>query len=128
MTNNLMSIKNILFAAFTLFVFSQCTEEEIVPARAEAPAVEMTALPAQATGSMTISGVHTIYEPIKDCATCTFVVPADMAVVDGKKLNLKAGSVICLEKTIQYGDVDFINLEGTEEQPIKIGRTELTKK
>src|SRR5688500_776398 len=109
MTNNLMSVKKILFAALTFFIFSQCTEEEIVPARAENPAVEMAALPAQATGSMTISGVHTTYEPIEDCATCTFVVPAKMAIVDGKELNLKAGSVICLEKAIQYGDVDFIN-------------------
>ena len=128
MTNNLMSIKKILFAAFTLFAFTQCTEEEVVPARAEAPTVEMTALPAQATGSMTISGVHTTYEPVKDCTTCTFVVPADMDVVDGKKLNLKAGSVICLETAIQYGDIDFINLEGTEDQPIKIGLAELNKK
>ena len=128
MTNNLMSVKKILFAAFTLFAFAQCTEEEVVPAKAEAPAVEMTALPAEATGSMTISGVHTRYEPIEDCATCTFVVPAEMTVVDGKKLNLKAGSVICLEKAIRYGDVDFINLEGTEDQPIKIGMAELKKK
>ncbi|MEX1238553.1 MAG: hypothetical protein WEB30_02520 [Cyclobacteriaceae bacterium] len=128
MTNNPMSIKKILFAAFTLFIFSQCTEEEIVPARAEAPAVEMAALPAPAGGSMTISGIHTTYEPIKDCTTCTFVVPANMAVVDGKELDLKAGSVICLEKAIQYGDVDFINLEGTEDNPIKIGVAELNKK
>lgn len=121
MTNKLMSTRKILFAAFTLFIFSQCTEEEIVPARVETPAIEMAALPARATGSMTISGIHTTYEPIEDCTTCTFVVPADMAVVDGKELNLKAGSVICLEKAIQYGDVDFINLEGTEDKPIRIG-------
>jgi hypothetical protein len=124
MTNNLMSIKKILFAAFTLFIFSQCTEEEIVPARVDTPAVETAALPAQASGSMTISGVFTTYEAIEDCTTCTFVVPANLAVVDGKELNLKAGAVICLQKAVQYGDVDFINLEGTEDRPIRIGTCE----
>lgn len=116
-------MKNILFAAFTLFIFSQCTEEEIVPARPAAPAAEIATLPVEATGSMTISGIYTTYEDVADCKTCTYVVPADVAVVDGKELDLKAGSVICLDKAIKYGDVDFVNLEGTENSPIKIGST-----
>jgi len=120
MKNNLLTMKKALFAAFTLFIFSQCTEEEIVPNQVQASTVETASL-AEATGSMTISGIYTIYDDIKDCTTCTYLVPADMAVVDGKELNLKAGSVICLDKAIQYGDVEFINLEGTEESPIKIG-------
>ena len=114
-------MKKILFAAFTLFIFSQCTEEEVAPARPEAEAFETAALPAVATGSMTISGVFTSYEDIQDCSTCTFVVPANLAVVDGAELELKAGAVICLDKAIKYGDVEFINLEGTEKNPIKIG-------
>ena len=121
MTSNVMSRKKILFAAFTLFIFSQCTEEEIVPNQVAAPPVEAAALSAEPTGSMTISGVYTTYEAIEDCATCTFVVPADLAVVDGKELELNPGAVICLDKAIQYGEVEFINLEGTEENPIRIG-------
>ena len=76
-----------------------------------------------ATGSMTISVVYTSYEDIQDCKTCTYVVPEDLAIVDGKELGLKPGSVICLNKAIQYGDIDFLNLEGTEENPIRIGNT-----
>lgn len=121
MTNNLMSIKKIFFAAFALIIFSQCTEEEVVPARVETPAVENAALPAKATGSMTISGIFTSYDAIEDCSTCTFFVPAGTAVVDGKELDLKPGAVICLDKALEYGDVDFVNLEGTEDMPITIG-------
>jgi len=127
MTNNLMSIRKILFAAFALFTFSQCTEEDIVPEKMESPAIETEALSAEASGSMTISGVYTNYEPIEDCATCTYVVPAQAILVDGKELNLKAGAVICLNKALQYGDIEFVNLEGTEDQPIRIGTAEFKK-
>ena len=119
-----MSMKKIfLAAASALFVFTQCTEEEIVPNQAPAAPAEQVSLPAEATGSMTISGIFTTYEEIKDCKTCTFVVPADLTVVDGKELGLKAGATICLDKAIKYGDVDFVNLEGTETNPIRIGTT-----
>ena len=120
-------MKKILFAAFTMFIFTQCTEEEIAPARPEALPVETPALAVEATGSVSISGIYTSYEDIKDCSTCTFVVPEDMTVVDGAELDLKAGSVICLDKAIRYGDVDFVNLVGTEENPIRIGLTERIK-
>ena len=123
MRNNLMPMTKFLFAAATVFSLSQCTEEEIVPQEATAPAVETVAPAAEATGSMTISGVFTSYEEIADCKTCTFVVPAEAAVVDGKELNLKPGAVICLDKALRYGDVDFVNLEGTEQSPIRIGTT-----
>ena len=118
---NLISIKKILFAAFAVIVFSQCSEEEVVPAAPEASPAQAVELPEQASGSVTISGIYTVYEAIEDCSTCTFVVPADQAVIDGKELNLKPGSVICLDKAIKYGDVDFVNLEGTENNPIRIG-------
>lgn len=121
MRMNLIPIKKILFAAFALFVFSQCTEDEVTPAAPEATPAEAVAIPEQASGSVTISGIYTVYEDIKDCSTCTFVVPADQAVVDGKELDLKPGAVICLDRAIKYGDVDFVNLEGTEDNPIRIG-------
>lgn len=114
-------MKNILVAAFAVFSLTQCTEEEIVPAQTQVSAIEAVELPIQATGSMTISGVFTTYEDIEDCKTCTYVVPAEVAIVDGKELNLKAGSVICLDKAVQYSNVEFVNLEGTEENPIRIG-------
>ena len=118
-----MSMKKIFLAAAALFVFAQCTEEEIVPNESAAAPTEQVAAPIEATGSMTISGIYTSYEDIQDCKTCTFIVPADLSVVDGKELGLEAGAVICLNKAIQYGDIDFVNLEGTEASPIKIGTT-----
>lgn len=121
MTNNSLSLKNLLIAACTVFVFSQCTEEEIVPAATPAAAVDAPVLPAAESGSMTISGVYTVYESITDCNTCTFVVPEDLGIVDGKELGLKPGAVICLDKAITYGDIEFVNLEGTEDQPIRVG-------
>lgn len=114
-------MNKILFAAFALSVFSQCTEEEIAPARPETPASEVAAMPELATGSMTISGIFTSFEDIEDCKTCTYIVPGDATLVDGEELKLKAGSVICLDKAVRYGDVDFVNLEGTETNPIRIG-------
>jgi hypothetical protein len=127
MRNNTMTMKKILFAAFALFIFSQCTEEEIAPASAQPSPEQAVVLPEQATGSMTISGVFTNYEDIADCKTCTYVVPADVTVVDGAELDLKPGAVICLDKALRYGDVDFVNLMGTEEKPIWIGSTTFTR-
>lgn len=128
MRTNLISMKAILFAASTLFIFSQCTEEEIAPSQPIAAVAETPALAVEPTGSMTISGIYATYEAIEDCSTCTFVVPADVTVVDGKEFDLKPGSVICLDKSIKYGDVDFVNLEGTEANPIKIGLAEIVRK
>lgn len=113
-------MKSFLFAAFTVFILAQCSEEEVAPQQPVQAAEEAPVL-AEPTGSMTISGIFTTYEDIEDCKTCTYVVPADAVTVDGKELNLKAGSVICLDKAKQYGDIDFVNLEGTEESPIQIG-------
>lgn len=123
MTKNLLTMKNILFAVFTVFILAQCSEEEVAPQQPIQASSEEVPVAAEATGSMTISGVYTAYEDIADCKTCTFVVPADLAVVDGKELNLKAGSVICLDQAKRYGDIEFVNLEGTEESPIRIGGT-----
>ncbi len=124
MKTSLTIMKRILFAAFALVAFSQCTEEEIVPTQITAAPVEEAASSAEAVaGSFTITGIFTKYESVADCKTCTFFVPADLTEIDGKELNLTAGSVICLDKAIKYGDLTFNNLEGTEQNPITIGAT-----
>jgi len=116
-----MSFKAILIAAFTVFVLTNCSDDEIVPQDAAASAEEVALSEEDASGSMTISGVFTSYEDIEDCKTCTYVVPTDASTIDGAELGLKAGAVICLDKAKRYGDVEFVNLEGTEEKPIRIG-------
>lgn len=125
MKNSFVSMKKIFLAAIALIALSQCTVEEIVPAQIDRSPAASESLTAAATGSLTISGVYTIYESIKDCKTCTFIIPANLTEIDGLELNLKAGSVICLNKAIQYGDLNFTNLEGTEESPIRIGTSEI---
>lgn len=111
----------IIIACFAIIVLSQCEEEEIAPIQAEASSVDATPSTPAATGSFTISGIYTTYEVIENCSICTFIVPAGLTDIDGAELNLKAGAVICLDKAIQYGDLTFTNLEGTEKQPITIG-------
>lgn len=124
MRQNLLTMKNILFALFTVLILAQCSEEDVVPQQQPVQAAsEELPLTAEPTGSMTISGVFTTYGDVENCKTCTYVVPENLQVVDGKELNLKAGSVICLDKAKRYGDIDFVNLEGTEESPILIGST-----
>ena len=49
------------------------------------------------------------------------------AAKDGEELKVKAGWVICLDKALRYGDIEFVNLVGTESQPIRIGGTTFTK-
>jgi Pyruvate/2-oxoacid:ferredoxin oxidoreductase delta subunit len=127
MKTSLLSMRSIVFAAIALFALSQCSEEDIVPAQTAATVEDATEAATEATGSFTITGVYTTYESVEDCTTCTFFVPANSTEIDGVKLNLKAGSVICLDKAFKYGDLNFTNLEGTEESPIIIGMTDRKK-
>ncbi len=115
MRTNLMPFKNILIAAFAVVALAQCSEKDVAPGQ-ELPLAE-------SAGSMTISGVYTTYEEIKDCKTCTFVVSENTTIVDGEELGLEAGAIICLDRAKQYGDIEFVNLVGTEKLPVLIGHT-----
>ncbi|HYG01391.1 MAG TPA: right-handed parallel beta-helix repeat-containing protein [Chryseosolibacter sp.] len=56
------------------------------------------------------------------CAECTYVVPSNTKtqVVDGQKLGLKPGDVICLSAANKYGNILFRNLAGIGGNPIVI--------
>lgn len=56
------------------------------------------------------------------CSKCTYVIPANQNTTDGApdKLNFKPGDVICLDAAIKYGNLRFINLNGTADKPIVI--------
>jgi len=54
------------------------------------------------------------------CSTCTYVVPANTNTIDGAKLGLKPGAVICLSAAIKYKNLFFKNLNGTATNPIVI--------
>jgi len=56
------------------------------------------------------------------CSECTYVVPSSAytQTVDGTKLGIKPGAVICLAATNSYRNINFKNLIGTADQPITI--------
>jgi hypothetical protein len=113
-----------LFAlAVSVFFLSSCStdEEMIAPASASATE-EIVTTPANEpeTASLTVSGIYTEITENADCATCTYVVPVNATTIDGKELGFAPGSVICLDKTLQYKSLEFVNLEGTAESPITI--------
>jgi hypothetical protein len=54
------------------------------------------------------------------CSACTYIVPANTHVIDGKYLNLPPGSVIGLDASVTYGQLLFKNITGTEQNPIII--------
>lgn len=57
-----------------------------------------------------------------NCSSCTYVVPGNLSTVevDGNKLGLKPGAVICLSAANKYQKVFFKNLNGTAAAPITI--------
>jgi hypothetical protein len=83
------------------FLMSQCADDELIN--------EMTA------SDETISAASTT----TDCG-CTYTVPAstNALTVDGAKLGIKPGAVICLSGT--YKNLFFKNMRGTATQPITI--------
>jgi len=119
----LLMLRNVLLTTVMLFALFNCSEEEILAPAAEvtpdASVVEESA-PAEETlaFSLTISGAHTTFSNAADCSTCTFVVPANTFIVDGK--DFKPGDVICLDAAVKYGQLEFVNMLGSPEKPIVI--------
>ena len=54
-----------------------------------------------------------------DCG-CDYVVPSGKYEIDGKKLGLKPGDVVCLKASTAYGNLKFVNIVGTASKPIII--------
>ena len=109
-------------------IFFQCTDEEILPISRERITIKTDSVSVvdsvsvtdsvAVTDSTAISADSLIVEA--GCSECTYVVPADAKIVDGKVLGLQPGSVICLNSTFTYGSLKFLNIVGTEENPIVI--------
>ena len=112
-----------LSAIATVVFLSSCSTEEemIAPETTSAPTTETASAAEEIeAGSLTVSGIYTEVQETTDCASCTYVVPKNATVVDGKELGFAPGSVICLDKAIRYNNLEFTNLEGTAESPIII--------
>ena len=117
-------VRTLLFACIAVCLLASCQDEEIVTPPADA-VTEVTAdengnLETNVT-SLTVMGENTVFAERVECSTCTYVVAKNTDLIDGQALGLKPGSVICLDKAIKYGELSFVNLQGTEESPITIG-------
>lgn len=122
-------VRNVMFAFATVFALTQCADEEIInEVEATQEITESDATSDLNIGSITISGENTfVAEADLDCTTCTYVVSKNATLINGSELGLKPGSIICLDKALTYGNLEFENLIGTSESPVVIGRTSFPK-
>jgi hypothetical protein len=124
-TKNIASLVNVGLRSFiivSLFAAAtSCTPEEtlVKPETAAPVADEPTDAPGVAeTPSVTVSGAFIEYTDVPSCSDCTYLVPADASVVDGKELGIKPGDVICLRQGLTYKALEFVNVDGTQDNPI----------
>ena len=116
------SMKKGIIAALAIMVMVSCSEETLVEKPTEAEASPLTALVEEAdVASLTVSGIYTEVSADVDCASCTYKVPDNVRTVDGSELGLKPGSVICVDARRKLGEIEFVNMIGTENAPIIIG-------
>lgn len=85
----------------------------------------MEAAPAASSNvaSLTITGESTQVIGTVDCKSCTFILDNRSQHIDGAELGVKPGNIICLESGTVYGDLTFVNLKGTDQDPILIANT-----
>jgi hypothetical protein len=108
----------VLFAALT-----NCTsEEELTAPPAEVVAAEenLSTSSTEEGASLTVSGAYVEYRDGDLCSECTYVIPEDATVVDGAKLGIEAGDVICLNSAFKYAAVELVNVEGSEGNPVVV--------
>ena len=121
------TIKNIsnlfrVLAVGLVFTAASCTTQDDFVKPTETPSVPAASAATEATSvaSLTVTGEFTEFRDQNECSTCSYVVPEDATVVDGAKLGIKPGSVICLNKAFKYNAVEFVNVTGTSENPVII--------
>src|SRR4051812_30156267 len=52
--------------------------------------------------------------------SCTYLVPANATIIDGKALGLQPGNIIGLDANVTYKNLTFRNINGTIDNPIII--------
>jgi hypothetical protein len=127
--NLLSKVKFCLLIASSAFAFTQCSEDEIkpsVPVQGEAVTANVSTQE-DVPFSLNISGIHTFSTSEVTCKTCKYIVATDVNVIDGEKLGIKPGDLICLDAARKYGSLEFINLNGTIENPVVIANCDSRK-
>lgn len=113
-------IRTVMFSLVAVCLFTACQDDEFETIATDAEAEMVTTGETESNiGSITVTGENTEVVSTVDCTTCTFVVESDREIIDGAEL--KPGSVICLQTGVKYGNIEFVNLKGTAENPIVIG-------
>lgn len=107
LSNYVFSIRRSLLIVITFISLSRCSEEQLV---SDSTLSAMSEL-ADGEGSPDL---------VDSCISCTYVVPADVRIIDGAILGLQPGSVIGLDARVNYGTLLFRNLTGTHSDPIII--------
>ena len=115
-----ISLKKLFVIAAAVCSLASCQEDELT--NVSKTATEAAEQVESNVPSVTITGANTQFVESVDCNSCSFVVDAASTTIDGKELGLKAGSIICLKSGVKYQNIDFVNLEGTTESPIIIGK------
>lgn len=103
------TLARVFAAVFFVFIFSQCSDEEISP-----EIVPIT------SGTERESEQEIAAPPAGplSCSSCTYIVPKDAKTVNGKKLGIKPGDVICLNAASAYGLITFEEIVGTRDNPV----------
>lgn len=98
-----LKVKAIIMLVVAGLGFTKCTDEGIL------------------TKSTTTSTIATKLASVaSDCSICKYVVPENTNTIDGAKLGLKPGDVICLSAAKKYSGTPlrFINIVGSSSSPI----------
>jgi hypothetical protein len=114
------ALKKAMFTATAVVALMRCSEDEQIIAPVADVNTTNSSMASSSVASLTVTGANTAFSTLNDCKTCTYIVSAKEELIDGKILGFKPGNIICLNKGIEYGNLEFVNIEGTEEQPIII--------
>ncbi len=118
-------LRNVLMGCMVAFMMFSCTTEDEIFEEAAPAAPETVEVVEEAdVASVTLIGIYTEFSENVDCATCSYTVPANVKTVDGAELGIKPGNVVCIPAGRKAGEIEFINMVGTEQQPIIIGNCE----
>jgi hypothetical protein len=122
------TVRNGLFTIAAVCLLASCQNDELETITNDAETEMASAGEVESNiGSLTITGLNTEFVESVDCKTCTYVIAGESELIDGQELGIKPGSVICLDKTVKYGNLTFVNVDGTEDSPVTIGTTTFSK-
>ena len=114
------ALKKAMFTATAVLALMQCSEKDEFVAPTVSASSESVSAGALSVESLTVTGTNTTFARLNDCKTCTYIVAEEEEVIDGS--IFKPGDIICLNKGVSYGNLEFTNLEGTTENPIIIAK------